>query len=109
MTAHGNQNLDNKGVLMGLRPESIEAYLIEDSWFRVESIPEACSIWRLQREDKGPEVIVPLKTSYGDYAIRVSEIITTLSNHKRVPRVVILIDLLVAQSKLRRQQIYERR
>ncbi len=92
-------------VLQELAPSALELYLQAHNWHKVGAIPERASIWQPDVARSSPEVIVPLKTDFADYALRVSEIIQTLSKFEDRPQLEIIAELSVTQADVIRIRV----
>ena len=71
--------ISDSNVLSTLRPLDIISYLHATGWRNVEDLGDRASVW-LSGRTEDIEVIVPKRQNFGDFSLRVSEILKTLSH-----------------------------
>lgn len=98
-------DIRDANILKELNPNAFESYLQARQWQRVDTIPGRASVWRPDAKRSSPEVIVPLKTDFADYALRVSEIIQTLARFEDRSQLEIIAELSVTQADVIRIRV----
>jgi len=79
-------------ALDALRPLEVVSYLRATGWSQQQVQPERQSVWTRGNDNGGFEVVVPL-ARWGDYAIRMSELLATLESAEQRSQLEILTDL----------------
>ncbi len=78
-----NEIIRNSSFLKEINPKYVCSYLNLKGWNQERSIFDRASIWILpskqDNEDNYYEILLPLQSSLQDYAIRISEVLHTLS------------------------------
>jgi hypothetical protein len=86
----------NMDVLKRVRPNDFAAYLRAHNWVLDERNEDRESFWTSGSGSSENELILPLRTDFRDYALRVSEALETLEMAERRPRDVILEEIVTA-------------
>ena len=83
-------------ILKTIEPNVLEEHLRVFGWHEQGRIyDDAGAIWRLKNgSDDEFEILLPLKTSLGDYAARISDALSTLEVVEKRSQLDILSDLL---------------
>jgi len=79
-------------ALEALRPLEIVSYLRSTGWVQQSIHPERYSVWTHANGNGSYEVVVPL-TRFRDFALRMSEVLTTLESAEQRSQLQILSDL----------------
>ena len=78
-------------ALDGIRPDVVSAYLSGHGWSRVESHGNKGDFWSLKKGRA--EVMVPASSDFSDYALRLWQVLDTLSETEKRDSLEILRDL----------------
>ena len=89
-----------------IAPEQLAAYLQANGWSKNGYFLDHATIWHLPK-DEGEEfeILLPLKTSLGDYETRISEAIFTLVELEKRNPLELLKDLMVSATNIQLQGI----
>ena len=93
-------------ILSTIEPNVLEAHLRAQGWYEQGRIYDnAGAIWRRKNEsaDEEFEILLPLKTSLGDYAARISDALKTLEVVEERSQLDILSDLLTEATNIKIQ------
>lgn len=102
ITVPGNE------ILSTIEPDVLEAYLRKKGWHeRGRLYDNAGAIWRRRDESSNEdlEILLPLKKSLGDYAIRIGDALKTLEVVEKRSQLDILSDLLTNVTNVEIQAI----
>ena len=87
-----------------IAPEQLGAYLQANGWSKDGYFLDNATVWHLPK-DEGEEfeILLPLKTSLGDYETRIREAILTLAEVEKRNPLELLKDLMVSASNIQLQ------
>ena len=86
-------------VLRALKPLDLVAYLRVNGWHKATDIDNRASVWaKAQVQNDEPDITLPLKDTFGDYALRIGEILRTLSEIEKRSELEIIRDISTATS-----------
>ena len=76
-----NVTIKDRNTYLSLKPSDTALYLRSRSWVEVEDVPGRASVWISVENgnDQVYEILLPLNPQFKDYAIRMSELVQTLS------------------------------
>jgi len=97
---------DNE-TLRSLRPLDIASYLHATGWQNIEDIGDKASVWVLPNDPEA-EVVVPKRQSYGDFGLRVGEILGALSRVEQRSQLNVFADVASVWSDLVRLRAADR-
>lgn len=81
-------------TLSALVPSAVESYLQSHGWKQVSEQPDQWSVWTLQDPDgEDLEITLPLRSSIGDYALRMGDVLSVLSVAENRSQLEVLEDL----------------
>ena len=90
-------------ALAAVPPRSLYIYLDAQGWERVRPYGDMGDAFALREQER--EILVPAYAEFADYAVRVNEVIATLSQVEGRDRNTVLRDLLLADADLVRVRI----
>jgi hypothetical protein len=94
-------------TLRSLRPLDIASYLHATGWLNTEDMGERASYWVFPAQPD-VEVVLPKRHSYNDFALRVSEILKSLSQIESRSQLQIYADVATVSSDLVRLRAADR-
>jgi len=86
-------DIKDTASLQSLRPLDILGYLRAKKWHRAEHREGISSVWLTEA---GDEVLLPLRTDFRDYALRMAELLRTLSDVEDRSQLQVFTDLLLS-------------
>ena len=93
-------SIRDRDVLASLRPGDLLAYVRSMGWRQAEELRGQAILFEKGEGERSEEVIVPLLSESGDYALRVGEILSALEANERRSQEEILRDILSSSSDL---------
>jgi hypothetical protein len=88
-------------ALLAIRPLNVAAYLRARDWKHESEIDERASLWTWKGPDgQEADLVLPLRSDVSDFALRMSEVLRTLSTVERRSQLEILQDLLTSTADL---------
>lgn len=88
-------------TLKTIEPRQLATYLQAHGWYEDRPFLENATIWLHRGEDASEEeILLPKKTSLGDYAARISEALQTLEVVEKRSQLDILSDLLTEATNI---------
>jgi hypothetical protein len=87
-------------ALRALKPLEIAAYLRSKGWRQEADIQTKATLWLHSMDGDEEDVTLPSRSEFGDYALRIQEVLRTLSKVEQRSEIDILRDLLTATSDL---------
>lgn len=86
------------GVFLGLDHRDVRSYLVGRGWRVADQIPDLAEVMTLRDCSGEPwEVLVPLRATVGDYALRMAEIVRTLAKLEDRSELLVLADMELAK------------
>jgi hypothetical protein len=82
-------------VLGRIDPAAVAAYLQRVGWFQAHERAGG-AIWTRWADDRGLKLLVPNDPTFGDYAIRMAEVLTALALTEDRSQLAVLVDLYAA-------------
>lgn len=95
----------DSAVLATIGPIASAAYLRSRGWSREVIEPGFSEVWRLSDEQGGFEVLLPLNRELADYALRMGEMLQTLSVAEQRSQLEILTDVSLASADVVRLRV----
>ena len=102
-----NAEITDSETLRSLRPLDIASYLHATGWHNVDNLGEKASLW-VSRDNPDAELVVPKRQAFGDFGLRVSEILQTLSKVEHRSQLHIFADVASVSSDLVRLRAVDR-
>lgn len=82
-------------IYESIAPKAIESYLGAKAWQREEEVPGRAGVWAYHTADGSTfDILVPYRTDWRDYALRVADLISTLGKVEGRPVDAILRSIL---------------
>lgn len=100
-----NINLRSSDFLNAIKPEEITKYLEAHGWQVVGRLPGKATTWEFVEGNSSADqlnVLVPITTSFADYALRINNLIDTLAEVEQRPSIDIYRDLLTVDEDVLR-------
>ena len=92
--------IQDMDALRALTPLELTAYLRSKGWKQQMDLHGKAFLWLFEGEHGESEVTVPLRREFADYALRVQEVIQTVSKVEQRSELEVLRDLLTATADL---------
>ena len=92
--------IQDMDALRALTPLELTAYLRSKGWKQQMDLHGKAFLWLYEGEHGESEVTVPLRREFADYALRVQEVIQTVSKVEQRSELEVLRDLLTATADL---------
>ena len=89
--------ITNNDALGAIPPSGVHAYLANRGWKKIEAYGNNGDVYQL---DGSPEIVAPASSDFGDYALRVSEIVEILGHVEKRQTSSIIRDLTIATTDL---------
>ncbi|MCU0499641.1 MAG: hypothetical protein MUF87_20005 [Anaerolineae bacterium] len=86
-------NITDVNTLKQISPDYVRRYLAKQGWSQIREWKDKATIWG-HDEDQNLELIVPNHMQFADYALRISEILTTLAQHEQRLQTAIYAEML---------------
>ncbi|HEY7422649.1 MAG TPA: hypothetical protein VH682_00180 [Gemmataceae bacterium] len=83
----------DREVFENLNTDEIASYLRSTGWREVVSKPNHSSIWRKKFEGEDFEILLPLNRAFGDFTLRMADVVGDLAAVERRSQLEILADL----------------
>lgn len=93
--------IQDRKVLQGIRPLDLIGYLRSAGWTREAEWGEKAAVW-VKPEVRDADVLLPLVTGAGDFALRMSEVLLTLERIEGRSQEEILHDVLTVSADILR-------
>ncbi len=96
-----NVSVRDTEVLKTIEPNQLKAYLQARGWYEERPFLDNATIWLKQDAERGEfEILLPIKTTLGDYVARIREAIATLEVAENRSQAEILNELLTKASDI---------
>jgi hypothetical protein len=96
-----NVSVRDAEVLKTIEPEQLKAYLQARGWYEDRPFLDNATIWLKQDASRGEfEILLPLKTTLGDYVARIREAIAILESAENRSQSEILSELLTKANNI---------
>jgi hypothetical protein len=92
--------IEDTDALRALKPLELAAYLRSKGWTQQADLQGKAILWIYEGDGVESDVTVPLRREFADYALRVQEVLQTLSRVEQRSELDILRDLLTAAADL---------
>jgi hypothetical protein len=83
----------DEAIFRNLNPVEIASYLRSTGWQEISAQPNHSSIWRKKFEGEDFELLLPFNRTFGDFALRMAEVVSGLATVERRSQLEILADL----------------
>ena len=100
-----NGKIGEGGVLSKVTPRTLRAYVEAHGWHKVEPYGDIGDVYAFGNES--PEIVVPLSSHFGDYTLRLEQMVTILADTEEREREAVLRDLSMADVDLVRVRMSE--
>ena len=91
-----NVQIRDAAALRRVNPPMLRAYLESRGWSRREIWRDRIAVWSAERDGRSQEILAPLRESSDAYAVRMSEVVATLSETEERSQLDVYYDLLAA-------------
>jgi hypothetical protein len=98
--------IKDKSMLNSIDPLDIRDFLRTEGWRKVDVIGNRFSVWLIEKENKEYTINIPNKSTFGDYALRVSEILKVLEETTSKTQLQLFNDIKVSSADVIR--VYSR-